>query len=72
MSYKEYYKDQLSRLSNDKYFKAVKFSSSLDDTNYLDLTSESIPIIINFLKKEQKRLKKEAKNAVAAAKEFSK
>lgn len=55
-----YYFDQLNKLKNhDKnYFKTIKITSTKDNTNFMDLTIESIPVIIQFLENELEQLKK--------------
>lgn len=53
-----YYKDQLNKLVNSEWFKSLKiFDGSGNSTHQMNLNTESIPILIEFLKKEQKRLK---------------
>lgn len=58
-----YHKRQLEKLKdNEIYNKSVKFWDGLGQhTNQLDLTLESIPVLIEFLKNESKRLKKISK-----------
>lgn len=59
-----YHKDQLNRLVDCDYFKSIKvFDGSGNSTKQMDLNSESIPALIEFLKKEQKRLKLIEKSA---------
>lgn len=52
-----YYNDQLNKLTYVKYFKSVKiFDGNGGNTNQINLTDESIPILITFLTKELTRL----------------
>lgn len=54
-----YYKKELETLKNSEYFKTVILSDGIGNkTRNLNLNAESIPEVIEFLKKELKRLKK--------------
>ena len=59
-----YYKNELNRLKDSEYFKSVKlFDGNGENTKQMDLNSESIPVLIEFLQKELKKnkvLQKEA------------
>jgi hypothetical protein len=48
-----YYKDELTRLKADKcnYPISIKLFSEFDNTKQLDLNADSVPVLIEFLKK---------------------
>jgi len=53
-----YHKDQLNKLIDVEFNKSVVvFDGSGNKTKQMDINLESIPILIEFLKKEEKRLK---------------
>jgi len=55
MEKSNYYVDQLNRIQTDKLIRCKFISEygTLHDTKWIDLNSESIPKIIEFLKKLQ-------------------
>lgn len=52
-----YYKEELKKLKDSEYFKNLIVSDDQGSkTKTLSINLESIPVLIEFLKKEQKRL----------------
>ena len=53
-----YYKNQLDRLTETEFFKSLKvYNGDGKNTNQMGINLESIPVLIDFLKTEEKRLK---------------
>lgn len=57
---KNYYVNQLEQLKDSEYYKTIKLVDSFGNTTkVLNLNSDSIPVLISYLKKELERVKNE-------------